>query len=156
VVRNLVRIFTGSAFAAMMPVGNLNLTLCDRNPSWESATRALKQLFRRENTMKKMIARIVVPTVLAASTLGFGVAVLSAPAGATTAVTAKSYAGTVKAADVTKDRFTLSSGAKTYTVVYTAKTKWAKGTAADLKTGAAVTVTGTITKTVIHASSIKA
>ncbi|MGB8197399.1 MAG: hypothetical protein WCF25_10380 [Acidimicrobiales bacterium] len=106
--------------------------------------------------MRKLITRVVVPTLLATSTLGLGVAVLSAPAGATTAVAAKSYAGKVKTTDVKKDTFTLTSGTKTYTVVYTAKTKWAAGTSADLKAGVAVSVTGTIAKTVIHASSIKA
>lgn len=64
--------------------------------------------------------------------------------------------GSVKTADVAKDTFTLKVGAKTYTVDFTAKTKWTKGTSKDLKAGASATVTGTLAGTVLKATSIKA
>lgn len=106
--------------------------------------------------MKRFITKAIVSTMLVTGSLGM-IAATTIPAGATTTATAlKTLRGKVKTADTAKYTFTLTSGAKTYTVHYKAKTKFAKGSAVDLKAGVAVSVTGKLVKTVIEASSISA
>lgn len=106
--------------------------------------------------MKRIITKAVVSTMLAAGSLGI-VAVATVPAGAASAtVASKTFSGKVKSVDIAKDTFTLTSGAKTYTVAYKATTKFTKGSAKNLKVGVAVSVKGKLVKTVIEASSIVA
>jgi len=100
--------------------------------------------------MKKLLTRAAVSALLVGS---LGLATVAAvPAGAST--TSKMYSGKVKTADTKKDTFTLTVGTKTYTVVYTDMTKWTKGSAADLKAGASVSLVGKISGMKITASSI--
>jgi uncharacterized protein YdeI (BOF family) len=106
--------------------------------------------------MNTKIAKIVLPAVLSIGTLG--AAALATTAGASTSTTVKHTTTTVKHTPVAKtpvtltgsvvkaqsakDVFWFKDGAKTFRVSYTAKTTFAKGTAASLVKGAAVTVTG--------------
>ena len=97
--------------------------------------------------MKKISARVVTPAALVIGSLGFGAALLSAPAGASThataktgAVTAKTYSGVVKSANMAKGTFTLASGTTRYNVHFATSTKFTKDTAADIKVGTTVTV----------------
>lgn len=97
--------------------------------------------------MKKIFTKVVVPSMLALSTLGIGAVVATVPSGATT-TTAKSKAavtltGTVSRAQATKHTFWFKVGTKTYRVIYSSSTKFTKGTAKSLVKGAAVTATGT-------------
>jgi len=106
--------------------------------------------------MKRIFAKAVVSTMLAVGSLGV-VAVATVPAGAAPAAAAsKTFGGKVKTVDIAKGTFTLTSGAKTYTVAYKATTKFTKGSAKNLKVGVAVSVTGKLVKAVIEASSIAA
>ncbi|HUY17251.1 MAG TPA: hypothetical protein VMV11_06790 [Acidimicrobiales bacterium] len=105
--------------------------------------------------MKRIITKVVVSTMLAAGSLGV-VAVATVPAGATAAAATNTFSGKVKTVDVAKDTFTLTSGAKTYTVAYKATTKFTKGSAKILKAGLTVSVKGKLVKAVIEASSIAA
>jgi len=100
--------------------------------------------------------------------LGIGTAIIAAPAGAASRPTHKppagaisasaTYKGTIKTADAAKTIFTLKVGSKTYTVFYRGAVKFTKGSAASLKVGATVSVTGNLikTKSLVHASSISA
>jgi len=113
--------------------------------------------------MKKIFARVVTPAILIIGSLSFGAAMVTAPAGASThataktaAVTAKTYSGVVKSANVAKRTFTLASGTARYNVHFATSTKFTRGTAANIKVGTAVTVVGRLSKNVVHAISIRA
>jgi|GEM_PF-1040827 len=99
--------------------------------------------------MNNKIAKIVLPAMVAVSSLGLGAAIVAAPAGAAaktakTAVAAKTVTltGTVTKTLAAKSTFWLKVGAKTYRVAYSAKTPFTKGSAAALAKGLSVTVTG--------------
>ncbi len=119
--------------------------------------------------MKKSLARVIVPTMLVASSFGVGLATL-APAGAATkapkpSATAKTktkspstWTGTVVKSEASKHVFWVKVGAATYRVEYS-KAKFTAGSAALLTKGRAVTVTGSFvgaSKVVVNALSIKA
>lgn len=112
--------------------------------------------------MKKIISKTMLPGLLVVGSLGLMTAVVSLPAGAAskapkaTAVAAKTFTGKVSHDNFAKRTFTLTSGRAKYTVHYSVKTNFTKGSAANLKTGASVSVTGKLLKTVIQASSISA
>ena len=111
--------------------------------------------------MTKIFTKVIAPAMLVVGSLGLGAAVIAAPAGASaktakTTVAAKAYSGTVKTANTAKGSFQLTVGTATYSVHYTAKTKFTKGAAANIKVGAAVSVTGKLHKTSISATSISA
>ena len=113
--------------------------------------------------MNSKIAKVVLPAVLSIGSLG--AAALASTAGASTTKATKHTTTTVKhttpvkhapasKAAVTltgsvvktqakKDVFWFKDGAKTFRVSYTTKTTFAKGTAASLVKGAAVSITGT-------------
>ncbi|MHB8379954.1 MAG: hypothetical protein ACYDB2_08570 [Acidimicrobiales bacterium] len=106
--------------------------------------------------MKPIITKVAMSTMLAVGSLGM-VAVATVPAGAAShTVAPRAFRGKVKTVDIAKDTFTLTLGAKTYTVAYKATTKFTKGSAKNLKAGVVVTVTGKLVKTVIEANSIAA
>ena len=109
--------------------------------------------------MKKILTKAMIPALLVVGSLGVGATVVTVPAFASTktaAVAAKTYSGTVKTANTVKDSFTLTVGTTTYTVHYSAKTTFSKGTAANIKVGAAVSATGKLHKTLISATSVSA
>ena len=107
--------------------------------------------------MNSKIAKVVLPAVLSIGSLG--AAALASTAGAATTKATKHTTTTVKHAPASKaavtltgsvvktqakkDVFWFKDGAKTFRVSYTTKTTFAKGTAASLVKGAAVSVTGT-------------
>jgi uncharacterized protein YdeI (BOF family) len=107
--------------------------------------------------MNSKIAKVVLPAVLSIGTLG--ATALASTAGASTTKATKHTTTTVKHApapkaavtltgsvvktQAKKDVFWFKDGAKTFRVSYTTKTTFAKGTAASLVKGAAVSVTGT-------------
>lgn len=94
--------------------------------------------------MNNKITRIVLPVAMAFGTLAAtGLVVSGASAATSHVVAAKSYSGTVKRVNASKDRFVITSGTSRYKVVWSSKTIWTKGTSANLKEGATVTVTGT-------------
>ncbi len=111
--------------------------------------------------MKKLVTKVVVPSMLALSTLGIGAAVSAIPASATTTATKApvTLTGKVLKAQATKHTFWLTVGTKTYRIVYGATTKFTKGSASLLVKGASVAATGTYvgkSKTVLKATSISA
>jgi hypothetical protein len=112
-------------------------------------------------TMKKLVTKVVVPSMLALSTLGIGAAVSALPASAasTAAKAPVTLTGKVLKAQATKDTFWLTVGTKTYRVVYSATTKFTKGSASLLVKGASVSATGTYagkSTSVVKATSISA
>jgi len=114
--------------------------------------------------MKKLMTKVVAPTMLIIGTLGLGATAVSLPAGAASkpaaktpiAVAAKTYTGVVKTANVAKKTFTITSGTVTYVVHISNSTKFIKGSAASIKVGVSVSVVGKLTKNVVHAISISA
>lgn len=121
--------------------------------------------------MNNKIAKVLVPTMLAVSTLGMGVAIVAGPAGASTktkttiakkaavAKPAVTLTGTVTKVLATKDTFWFTVGTKTDRVAYSAKTPFTKGSAAVLAKGLSVTVTGSYvgkSTSLIKAKSIAA
>ncbi len=108
--------------------------------------------------MRRYLGKGAVAVAMTAGSLGIfaGVAVSSAGAAARVpAVVAKTstWTGTVDTVDSKKDTFTMTV-AKKYRVDYSSSTKWTKGSATDLKKGAKATVTGTLSKVTIKATSI--
>ncbi len=124
--------------------------------------------------MNTKIAKIVLPAVLSIGTIGATALATTASAATTTTVkhaktavkkhapvakTPVTLTGTVVKAEASKYAFWFKDGAKTYRVSFTAKTPIAKGTAASLVKGKAVTVKGIElgkTGSVIRAISITA
>ena len=110
--------------------------------------------------MKTLLQKVVIPTVLTLGLLGFVGGLGSSVAGAATrpavpATASATWKGTVLSQDVAKDRFKmLTLKGKTFRVDFKSTTKWTKGTAADVKRGVWVSVTGTISKAIITATSI--
>lgn len=113
--------------------------------------------------MNKIFTKVVVPSMLALSTLGIGAVVATVPASAasTTAKAAVTVTltGTISKGQPSKSNFWLKVGTKTDRVIYSSSTKFAKGTAKSLVKGATVTVTGSYvgkSTSVFKASSISA
>lgn len=114
--------------------------------------------------MKKIFTKVIVPSMLAVSTLGVGAIVTTVPAGAasskaTVAKAAVTLTGTVTKAQAAKSTFWFTVGVKTYRVSYSTTTTFTKGTAAALVKGASVSVTGKYvgkSASVVKATSISA
>ena len=93
--------------------------------------------------MKNTFAKVVVPTLLVAGSMGMGL-VATVPSGAaSTKVNAvPRLTGVIAKIQSSKDVFWIKVGTKTYRVVYSASTKFTKGTAATLAKGKSVSVLG--------------
>lgn len=116
---------------------------------------------KEKKTMNKIFTKVVVPSMLAMSTLGIGAVVATMPASAasTTAKAPVTLAGTVSKAQASKHTFWFTIGTKTDRVIYSSSTKFTKGTSASLVKGTAVTVTGSYvgkSTSVFKATSISA
>lgn len=93
--------------------------------------------------MKKTFAKVVIPTLLVAGSMGMGlVATVPAGAASTTAKAAPTLTGVIAKIQASKDVFWIKVGVKTYRVDYSATTKFTKGTAATLAKGKSVSVSG--------------
>jgi hypothetical protein len=113
--------------------------------------------------MKRSIARLALPATLAIGTLGFGLGVLTTPATAAqvarATMAAKSWHGKIVKLDAkmgTTEAFSMTVGKKVYVVHYDSMTHWVMGTAKNIKVGALVTVTGTLSGTTIAAAKLSA
>ncbi len=115
------------------------------------------------NHMKRLITRLVLPATLALGTLGLGLGVAAAPAfaaqksHATTAI--KTWHGKIVKLDAkmgTTEAFSMTVDMKVYVVHYDAMTHWVMGTAKNIKVGALVTVTGTLSGKTIAAAKLSA
>jgi hypothetical protein len=113
--------------------------------------------------MKRLITRLVLPATLALGTLGLGLGVAAAPAfaaqksHATTAT--KTWHGKIVKLDAkmgTTEAFSMTVDMKVYVVHYDAMTHWVMGTAKNIKVGALVTVTGTLSGKTIAAAKLSA
>jgi len=110
--------------------------------------------------MKRLFATLALPAALALGTLGVGV--VGGPAGAAqahAAMKAHTWHGKVGKLNETMgatESFNLIDGAKTYVVHYDAMTHWVMGSKKNLKVGALVSVTGTLTRSTIAATKLSA
>ena len=110
--------------------------------------------------MKKTITTLLVPATLALASFG------AATAGAGTAgavsnshTMSHTWHGKITKVDAkmgSENSFKVVIDMKTYTVDWNAMTKFEMGNAKDVKTGALVTVTGTLTKNTIRATKLSA
>jgi hypothetical protein len=120
-----------------------------------------------KQSLTKVLTKAALPALFVIGSLGAGAALVSAPAGAATKPAhtpssaslepAATYKGTVKTVKASDGIFTFKVGSKTY-VVFARDVKFTKGSAADIKVGASVTVKGSLVKgkTMLHATSISA
>jgi hypothetical protein len=111
--------------------------------------------------MKRLIANLAVPTALVIGTLGLTVATVGPSSAAVShaSMGVKTWHGKVEKLNETMgttESFTVKVGMKTYTVHYDSMTHWVMGTKENLKVGALVTVTGTLTVTTIAATKLSA
>src|ERR1019366_9567875 len=115
----------------------------------------------RNNHMKRFLATLVLPTALALGTLSFGV-VAAGPASAVQShatMKAHTWHGKVGKLNETMGRtesLNLVVGAKTYVVHFKPMTHWVMGSKKNLKVGALVSVTGTLTHSTIAAAKLSA
>ena len=114
------------------------------------------------NHMKRPITRLVLPATLALGSLGLGLLAVATPATAASASHAamdKTWHGKITKLDAkmgTTEAFTMTVDMKVYVVHYDAMTHWVMGTAKNIKVGALVTVTGTLSGTTIAAAKLSA
>ena len=113
--------------------------------------------------MKRLITRLVLPATLALGTLGLGFGVAAAPAVAAQkshpTTTTKTWHGKIVKLDAkmgTTEAFSMTVDMKVYVVHYDAMTHWVMGTAKNIKVGALVTVTGTLSGKTIAAAKLSA
>ena len=132
--------------------------------------------------MNIKIAKVILPAMVAVSSLGLGAALVAVPAGASSTTTAVKKAPATKKAPVTKKApatkkalvtitgtvtktlptkhtFWLKVGVKTYRAAYSSATTFSKGSASAIVKGLSVTVTGSYvgkSHSVIEASRIAA
>ncbi|HVB50350.1 MAG TPA: hypothetical protein VND89_01220 [Acidimicrobiales bacterium] len=105
--------------------------------------------------MKKILAALVLPGVLAVGSLGLGVALTNGPAGAAEHAhkamdhTWHGKISKINAKMGTTSSFSFVSGSKTYVVHWDAMTHFTMGTAKNIKVRALVTVTGTLKGTTV-------
>ncbi|HEV3267479.1 MAG TPA: hypothetical protein VGZ68_03680 [Acidimicrobiales bacterium] len=110
--------------------------------------------------MKRLLTTLALPTALALGILTLGVNAV--PAGAAQShATMKAHTwhgkvGKLNETMGTTESFNLVVGAKTFVVHYDAMTHWVMGTKKNLKVGALVTVTGTLTHSTIAAATLSA
>lgn len=115
------------------------------------------------NYMKRLITRLVLPATLALGTLSFGLGVVALPATAAptshATMATKTWHGKIVKLDAkmgTTEAFSMTVGMKTYVVHYDSMTHWVMGTAKNVKVGALVTVTGTLSAKTIAAAKLSA
>ena len=113
--------------------------------------------------MKRLITRLVLPATLALGTLSFGLAVAASPATAAptshATMATKTWHGKIVKLDArmgTTEAFSMTVGMKTYVVHYDSMTHWVMGTAKNIKVGALVAVTGTLSAKPIAAAKLSA
>jgi hypothetical protein len=110
--------------------------------------------------MKRLFANLVLPSAVALGTLGIGVVGIpagAAPAHATMrAHTWHGRVGKLNETMGTTESFNLVVGVKTFVVHYDAMTHWVMGSKKNLRVGALVTVTGTLTHSTIAAAKLSA
>jgi hypothetical protein len=113
----------------------------------------------RRIEMKKTFSSAVAALAVAAGSFGVvatTLAIQSSPASATEMMT-HSWHGTVEKVNAkmgSEESFSLKVGMKTYKVDYTTMTKFTMGSAKDVKVGAMVSVTGTLSGSTIKASKL--
>jgi len=112
--------------------------------------------------MKRVITKVVVPAALVFTTLGVG-ALATTPANAVekshASTATKTWHGTVDKVNApmgSTESFSMTVHMKVYTVHYDSMTHWIMGSKANLKKGALVTVTGTLSGTTIAAAKLSA
>jgi hypothetical protein len=113
--------------------------------------------------MKRLITRFVLPATLTLGSLGLGLVAVASPATAaptTRAATAtKTWHGKIVKLDAkmgTTEAFSMTVDMKTYVVHYDSMTHWVMGTSKNIKVGAPVTVTGTLSGKTIAAAKLSA
>ncbi len=113
--------------------------------------------------MQRLIARLVLPATLTLGSLGLGLGVVASPANAAPSrhatMATKTWHGKITKLDAkmgTTEAFTMTVDMKTYVVHYDSMTHWVMGTAKNIKVGARVTVTGTLTGKTIAAAKLSA
>jgi hypothetical protein len=111
--------------------------------------------------MNKTLATLLVPPVLALVSVG-AVSASAVSAGAVSSghtMISHTWHGKITKIDAkmgSEDSFKVVIDMKTYTVDWNAMTKFEMGTSKDVKTGALVTVTGTLNKNTIKATKLSA
>jgi hypothetical protein len=113
--------------------------------------------------MNRLITRLVLPATLALGSLGVGLVAVASPATATPASHAttatKTWHGKVDKLDAkmgTTEAFSMTVDMKVYVVHYDSMTHWVMGSAKNIKVGALVTVTGTLSGKTIAAAKLSA
>jgi hypothetical protein len=113
--------------------------------------------------MKRLITRLVVPATLTLGTLGLGLGAVAssasaAPAAHATMATHTWHGKIVKLDEKmgTTEAFTMTVHMKTYVVHYDSMTHWVMGSAKDIKVGALISVTGTLSGKTIAAAKLDA
>jgi hypothetical protein len=111
--------------------------------------------------MKRLIAFLILPAILSVAPLGGAAVVGVSSAGAAeqghAVMMTKTWHGKVSKIDETMgttESFTMVDHMKKYVVHYDAMTKFEMGTKKNIKVGALVTVTGTLTHTTISATKL--
>jgi hypothetical protein len=110
--------------------------------------------------MKRLLAALVLPGALAFGSLGLGVAITTAPAGATEnahATMNHTWHGTITKINAkmgATSSFSFKKGTETFVVHWNAMTHFNMGTAKNIKVGALVTVTGTVKGMIITGTKI--
>ena len=112
------------------------------------------------NHMKRLITRLALPATLAIGSLGL--VALASPATAAPqshATMSKTWHGKIVKLDAkmgTTEAFSMTVDMKVYVVHYDSMTHWVMGTAKNIKVGALVTVTGTLSGKTIAAAKLSA
>jgi hypothetical protein len=109
--------------------------------------------------MFRTLARLAAPAVVAVGSLTLALGATPAGAAATRHVIAQhgvTWPGVVDSVNASKHRFVYTWEGYRYTVTYSSKTKWSKGSPKSLKKGLHVTVTGNVNGTTISATKIVA
>ncbi len=110
----------------------------------------------------RLPVRLLLPLSLALASLGLGLGVASPVSAAQTShatMATKTWHGTITKLDAkmgTTDAFTMTVHMKSYVVHYDSMTHWLMGNAKDIKVGALVTVTGTLSGMTISAARLSA
>ena len=109
--------------------------------------------------MKKTLRSSAASLVIAAGSLGLAATSLAVPTGSASAsaMMKHSWHGTVEKVNAkmgSDESFALKVGKKTYKVEYTSMTRFTMGSSKDVRTMAMITVTGTVSGSVIHATKL--
>jgi hypothetical protein len=110
--------------------------------------------------MKRIVATLLLPGVLAISSLGLGVVTTSVPASATEYVHTTmdhSWKGTISKINAkmgTTSSFNMKDGRDTYVVHWNSMTHFVRGSKKLIKVGSHLTVTGTVKGMIITATKL--